>query len=332
MNASYFTREDSSPNSQNTSITKRSGGANLSLETKYNLVTDNLTQRKLAAKYGISLGWVNHLLKIKNQIINKYEKSAETNNQNDYKTLCMETKVLEYYLELKNREVEVSGAQFKSKATECAQELGIVGFMASDYWLKNFKRRNSLWIRHEQKTDHEKMKNSVFTNKQNLEKIEKPPHTVSSHHDDEYEDEIAVDLDYKNLENNQDYDETNNAEFGAADYMLPLGETHFTNGNNFQDHENTSEELNTPKPYKKRKITPEKSNNNGYLDDDYLGEKKAVSSIEPEICYFDANLAVNKLIRFFTKRKNVDNVKKLFEIRANIQIMEEEENLNYMMQ
>ena len=104
------------------------------------------SQRAVAAKFGVSLGVVNRVIKRKLEL----EKLAENNCNHAAKRVKksinedLNEQVWEWFVAARSKNIPVSGPILQEKALNIATELGQTDFKASNGWLEKFRLRYNI--------------------------------------------------------------------------------------------------------------------------------------------------------------------------------------------
>jgi hypothetical protein len=329
-----YDNNNQSENNNNLSTntnTKKDGriAREYSLEDKYKMVTEDLSQRKLAAKYGVSYGWINSLLKRKDEIIYEYENGSSSSavDSKEYNTTLIEQKVLEYYLELREKGSEVTGPLLKKRALDVALELGALSFNATNSWLDKFKLRHSIKLKEQSAAEDERIKD-LIAKKQ--EKLEKSLRRKPINYNEDSNDQEEVDENYINSDSEFDIseDDPEDIDYNSGVDVVEKSTTR----RKLRPAVKRKKKYSTPSPpFKNSNNHNNKKKRNSRQNEDNDDESVIEGDDDPKVGFFQANLAVNKLINFFTQQSNAELVKKLYYVRTKIQKMEEDRNLKGIM-
>ncbi len=354
----------------------------ITLETKYQLVKEPQTsQRKLAEKYGMSVRWVNQLLKRKDDIIKEYENGLSPEVGQHYSTVYIDQKVLEYYLERKNSDKELNGTLLKKKALEVAAEAGFTQFKGTDSWLNKFKKRHSIRFKDPSHNNDDRIKQIITNNKQKLEGTKKSQPNPSTNGVNNSSTQSGMNYNYQNYQNmnyqngnngynlynfnnsnnqqqNSSFYQSNNQFQGnnnqantsleanllnlAAEVVIdsnfnldPLSDKN-TSSNNVVIIPSNAGNTSNPTAMSSTPNHKNMSNNSRSMYNHHVSSHRAPhhqtkdeyeEEKDPKITFFEANIAVNKMIRFFTQHKNPEQLKMFYDMRTKIQRLEEKHNL-----
>ncbi|CAC5363867.1 E4.2.1.2B [Mytilus coruscus] len=105
------------------------------------------SQRQLADEFNVCKSQVHNIMKRKDEILETFEYSTPSNRKRRFiRTENEEINILtlQYYLKMKEMEINVTGSMLQRKAREVAQQLGRTEFKASNGWLESFRKRHKI--------------------------------------------------------------------------------------------------------------------------------------------------------------------------------------------
>ncbi|XP_017487693.1 PREDICTED: tigger transposable element-derived protein 3-like [Rhagoletis zephyria] len=123
----------------------------LSLKEKIEIINaahkENLYVRGAVIKFSISKTQAAEVLKNKDELKLKWCSGGNLNtkrrfigsNGSQIDKLC-----LNWFAQVRNKRIPISGPIIKAKALEIAQQLGVTNFNASDGWLEKWEKRNNI--------------------------------------------------------------------------------------------------------------------------------------------------------------------------------------------
>ncbi len=113
-------------------------------ESKLENSASGLSQQALANKYNVSIGYVNKILKNKQEYVNKYEANCSSSRCHvlrKTKNEIINAATLKFFKECRARKLPINGPLIQEYALEIAQKHNIDKFTASDGWLDKWKKR-----------------------------------------------------------------------------------------------------------------------------------------------------------------------------------------------
>lgn len=121
----------------------------LSLKQKVDMIqtSNGKSQRQLADEFNVCKSQVHNIMKRKDEILETFEYSTPSNRKRRFiRTENEEINILtlQYYLKMKELDVNVTGSMLQRKAREVAQQLGKTEFKASNGWLESFRKRHKI--------------------------------------------------------------------------------------------------------------------------------------------------------------------------------------------
>lgn len=122
----------------------------LSLELKAKMiqeVADGEKKKKVAERYDVPLSTLSTILKAKNTIIcavNSSDRSTERKRVKAATYVDVEKAVFTWFMEMRAKNIPMSGAVLQQKALAFACMLGCHDFKASSGWLQRFKERHNI--------------------------------------------------------------------------------------------------------------------------------------------------------------------------------------------
>ena len=104
------------------------------------------SQGELAKEFFISQSAVCKILKRKDEIIQRFETTADQLQKRRRPEPFGEinTRLFEFFSSARSKGTPISGPLLKEKALSIANEIGLVNFKASEGWLEKFKQRYGL--------------------------------------------------------------------------------------------------------------------------------------------------------------------------------------------
>ena len=138
-----------SPMTQDTTAISNAKRKELSLKQKVDMIqsSNGKSQRQLADEFNVCKSQVHNIMKRKDEILETFEYSTPSNRKRRFiRTENEEINILtlQYYLKMKEMEVNVTGSMLQRKAREVAQQLGKTEFKASNGWLESFRKRHKI--------------------------------------------------------------------------------------------------------------------------------------------------------------------------------------------
>lgn len=121
----------------------------LSLKQKVDMIqsSNGKSQRQLADEFNVCKSQVHNIMKRKDEILETFEYSTPSNRKRRFiRTENEEINLLtlQYYMKMKELDVNVTGSMLQRKAREVAQQLGKTEFKASNGWLESFRKRHKI--------------------------------------------------------------------------------------------------------------------------------------------------------------------------------------------
>lgn len=138
-----------SPMTQDATAISNAKRKELSLKQKVDMIqsSNGKSQRQLADEFNVCKSQVHNIMKRKDEILETFEYSTPSNRKRRFiRTENEEINILtlQYYLKMKEMEVNVTGSMLQRKAREVAQQLGKTEFKASNGWLESFRKRHKI--------------------------------------------------------------------------------------------------------------------------------------------------------------------------------------------
>ena len=104
-----------------------------------------LPNKEVSAKHGISKSTLSTWVKNKHKLKAAFKKGKTDNmriREDTYRLI--NGAVLEWYFEMRDQNIPLSGSMVKKRALECAKEFNLDSFKASDSWLYSWKLKNNV--------------------------------------------------------------------------------------------------------------------------------------------------------------------------------------------
>lgn len=121
----------------------------LTLEKKATLIEQvkaGKSHRKIAEEFGVSKSTVANIFKAKEKILNAFEQNCSSKRKRvcETKNDELNSKVLEFFVKCRSKNIPVSGPMLQEKAKIISESLNVHEFKASNGWLESFRQRNNI--------------------------------------------------------------------------------------------------------------------------------------------------------------------------------------------